>query len=216
MTPAIEVANLTKKYGETVAVENLSLTVPAGTMFGFLGPNGSGKSTTIGCLTGLLDPTAGSIRILGEPCRVPGSVGALLTGADAVAVTADAESARAAVLAFTGGEGVDHAVDYTGSPDLLRFIGSVMRLGGSLVVSSEQGREPLPFTASDMIRLELNLLGMRGARMNDMITVLKLLGTGQIKTRVAARFPLAKVGDAHELLVNSPDLVGQIVVLPWA
>ena len=58
---------MTKKYGETVAVENLSLTVPGGTMFGFLGPNGSGKSTTIGCLTGLLDPTAGDIRILGEP-----------------------------------------------------------------------------------------------------------------------------------------------------
>jgi len=67
MTPAIEVANLTKKYGQTVAVENLSLTVPGGTMFGFLGPNGSGKSTTIGCLTGLLDPNAGEIRILGEP-----------------------------------------------------------------------------------------------------------------------------------------------------
>jgi ABC-2 type transport system ATP-binding protein len=69
VTPAIEVAGLTKKYGETVAVENLSLTVPAGSMFGFLGPNGSGKSTTIGCLTGLLDPTAGEIRILGEPFR---------------------------------------------------------------------------------------------------------------------------------------------------
>lgn len=69
MTPAIEIANLTKKYGQTVAVENLSLTVPGGTMFGFLGPNGSGKSTTIGCLTGLLDPNAGEIRILGEPFR---------------------------------------------------------------------------------------------------------------------------------------------------
>lgn len=67
MTPAIEVANLTKKYGNAIAVENLSLTVPAGTLFGFLGPNGSGKSTTIGCMTGLLDPTAGQIRILGEP-----------------------------------------------------------------------------------------------------------------------------------------------------
>jgi NADPH:quinone reductase-like Zn-dependent oxidoreductase len=137
-------------------------------------------------------------------------------GADAVAVTENPEGARADVLAFTGGEGVDHAVDYTGSPDLLRLIGSMMRLGGSLVVSSEQGREPLPFTASDMIRLELNLLGMRGARMNDMQTVLKLLGAGQIKTRVAARFPLARVGEAHELLTNSPDLVGRIVVLPWA
>jgi ABC-2 type transport system ATP-binding protein len=67
VTTAIQVSSLTKKYGETVAVEDLSLEVPGGTMFGFLGPNGSGKSTTIGCLTGLLDPTAGEIRILGEP-----------------------------------------------------------------------------------------------------------------------------------------------------
>ncbi len=137
-------------------------------------------------------------------------------GADHVAVTADAEKARAEVLALTGGEGVDHAVDYTGNPDLLRFMLSVMRLGGSIVVSSEQGRDPVPFTASDLIRLELNLLGMRGARMNDMVTVLKLAGEGRIHTRIAARFPLAKVGEAHELLVNSPDLVGRIVVLPWA
>jgi putative oxidoreductase len=136
-------------------------------------------------------------------------------GADAAVVTADAERARAEVMALTGGEGVDHAADYTGNADLLRFIGSVMRLGGSLVISSEQGREPMPFLASDMIRLELNLLGIRGARMNDMLTVLKLLGDRRIQTRVAARFPLAKVGEAHELLVNSPDLVGRIVVLPW-
>jgi putative oxidoreductase len=137
-------------------------------------------------------------------------------GADAAVVTADAERARAEVLALTGGEGVDHAVDYTGSPDVLRFLGSVMRLGGSLVISSEQGREPMPFRAADMIRLELNLLGIRGARMNDMLAVLKLLGAGRIKTRVAARFPLARVGDAHALLEDSPDLVGRIVVLPWA
>lgn len=63
---AIRISNLVKKYGTVVAVENLSLAVPKGSMFGFLGPNGSGKSTTIGCLTGLLDPTAGSIEILGE------------------------------------------------------------------------------------------------------------------------------------------------------
>ena len=137
-------------------------------------------------------------------------------GADAVVVTADAEKAPAEVLALTSGEGVDHAVDYTGNPDLLRFMLSVMRLGGSIVVSSEQGREPVPFTASDLIRLELNLLGMRGARMNDMLTVLELAGEHRIHTRIAARFPLAKVGEAHELLVNSPDLVGRIVVLPWA
>src|SRR5437764_449000 len=63
---AIRIDNLVKKYGTVVAVENLSLAVPKGSMFGFLGPNGSGKSTTIGCLTGLLDPTAGEVEILGE------------------------------------------------------------------------------------------------------------------------------------------------------
>lgn len=65
-TDAVRISNLVKKYGTVVAVENLTLSVPKGTMFGFLGPNGSGKSTTIGCLTGLLDPTAGEIEILGE------------------------------------------------------------------------------------------------------------------------------------------------------
>jgi len=64
---AIRLTNLVKKYGPTLAVEDLSLTVRAGTMFGFLGPNGSGKSTTIGCMTGLLDPTAGKIELLGQP-----------------------------------------------------------------------------------------------------------------------------------------------------
>src|SRR5215813_9995436 len=63
---AIRLSNLVKKYGSVVAVENLSLNVRQGSMFGFLGPNGSGKSTTIGCLTGLLDPTAGEVEILGE------------------------------------------------------------------------------------------------------------------------------------------------------
>ncbi len=64
---AIRVTNLMKKYGQTLAVENLSLSVRAGAMFGFLGPNGSGKSTTIGCLTGLLDPGGGTVEILGQP-----------------------------------------------------------------------------------------------------------------------------------------------------
>jgi ABC-2 type transport system ATP-binding protein len=63
---AISIENLTKRYGELLAVDRLSLAVPAGRLFGFLGPNGAGKSTTIGCLTGLIDPTSGSIGLLGE------------------------------------------------------------------------------------------------------------------------------------------------------
>jgi len=67
---AICIHNLAKHYRKTIAVENLSLTVPKGCMFGFIGPNGSGKSTTIGSLTGLLEPTAGTIEILGERMTV--------------------------------------------------------------------------------------------------------------------------------------------------
>ena len=64
---AIYIEGLTKRFGELTAVDNLSLTVPTGQMFGFLGPNGAGKSTTIGCLTGLIDPTSGKIELLGQP-----------------------------------------------------------------------------------------------------------------------------------------------------
>lgn len=55
-----------KRYEKSLAVEDLSLDVPRGSMFGFLGPNGSGKSTTIGCLTGMLSPTSGTVDILGS------------------------------------------------------------------------------------------------------------------------------------------------------
>ena len=67
MELAVKISHLVKTYGTVTAVEDLSLDVRRGAMFGFLGPNGSGKSTTIGCLTGLLDPTAGHVEILGQP-----------------------------------------------------------------------------------------------------------------------------------------------------
>lgn len=63
---AVGIEHLTKRYGKLTAVDDLSLDVPVGRLFGFLGPNGAGKSTTIGCLTGLLEPTSGSISLLGE------------------------------------------------------------------------------------------------------------------------------------------------------
>ena len=65
-TPAIETTALTRRFGDFTAVDNVNLRVDAGQFFGFLGPNGAGKSTTIKMLTGLLAPTSGSIRILGQ------------------------------------------------------------------------------------------------------------------------------------------------------
>ena len=65
MHAAIDTDGLTKRYGSARGVEDLTLTVETGEVFGFLGPNGAGKTTTIRTLLGLLHPTAGSARILG-------------------------------------------------------------------------------------------------------------------------------------------------------
>jgi polyether ionophore transport system ATP-binding protein len=64
--PAIRTEGLTKHFQSTVAVDDLTLTVPPGEVFGFLGPNGAGKSTTIRLLLGLLRPTAGSAQVFGD------------------------------------------------------------------------------------------------------------------------------------------------------
>jgi ABC-2 type transport system ATP-binding protein len=61
----IEVKDLQKSYGDLLAVDRVSFSVGAGRVFGLLGPNGAGKSTTISCLSGLLKPSAGSVRVGG-------------------------------------------------------------------------------------------------------------------------------------------------------
>lgn len=65
----IETSGLTKNFGDFVAVNNVSLSVAKGTIFGFLGPNGSGKSTTVKMLTGILRPTSGEALIDGSSLR---------------------------------------------------------------------------------------------------------------------------------------------------
>jgi len=80
MELALETHALEKSFGDFTAVAGIDLVVPRGCFFGFLGPNGAGKSTTIKCLTGLLQPTAGTMRILGrdpvaEPLEVKRRVG---------------------------------------------------------------------------------------------------------------------------------------------
>lgn len=67
VTPAIWVDGLTKRFGSVMAVEDLTMNVEPGEVFGFLGPNGAGKSTTIRLLLGLIRPTAGRAEIFGCP-----------------------------------------------------------------------------------------------------------------------------------------------------
>ena len=77
---AVELKDVTKRYNEIVAVNKLSLTISTGEIFGLLGPNGSGKSTTLKMLMGLVQPTEGSVTVLGlnaqkQPVEVKGMVG---------------------------------------------------------------------------------------------------------------------------------------------
>jgi ABC-2 type transport system ATP-binding protein len=73
VSSAIETAGLTKYYGKTRGVEGLTLSVPTGATYGFLGPNGAGKTTTIRCLLGMLKPTSGVARLLGQPVALDGA-----------------------------------------------------------------------------------------------------------------------------------------------
>jgi len=82
---AITTSGLTKRFGARTVVDAVDLAVPRGSVFGFLGPNGSGKTTTIRMLLGLVSPSAGDIRLLGEAmpdhaARILPRVGALVEG----------------------------------------------------------------------------------------------------------------------------------------
>ncbi|HYT69693.1 MAG TPA: ABC transporter ATP-binding protein [Vicinamibacterales bacterium] len=77
---AVETRGLSRTFGSKRAVDGIDLKVPAGSFYGFLGPNGAGKSTTIKCLTGLLRPSSGEMRILGldplvDPVEIKRRVG---------------------------------------------------------------------------------------------------------------------------------------------
>ncbi len=80
MEIVLEAKNLTKRYGDVTAVDNVSLNVEKGALFGLLGPNGSGKTTMIKMLTGQTRPTGGSATVLGidvmkDPVGVRAQVG---------------------------------------------------------------------------------------------------------------------------------------------
>ena len=84
-TPALRLAGLTKRFGETTAVDTVDLTVPAGSFFGLVGPNGAGKTTALSMAVGLLRPDAGTAHIFGtdvwaDPVAAKRLVGVLPDG----------------------------------------------------------------------------------------------------------------------------------------
>ena len=107
---AVAVQDLSKKYGDQMAVSHANFEVPMGTVCGFVGPNGSGKTTTIRMLLGLISPTGGTGEILGHSIKHPekylSSVGAMIEGPAFYPALTGRENLN--VLATLGGYGTDH------------------------------------------------------------------------------------------------------------
>ncbi len=120
---AVATENLTRRFGELVAVQDMNLRVASGQFFGFLGPNGAGKSTTIKMLTGLLAPTSGRIEILGldfarEPVAVKRQIGVVPEGLALFGRLTGAE-----YLTFVGRMyGLDRETTAKRAGDLLEFM----------------------------------------------------------------------------------------------
>lgn len=118
MDMAIETRRLRRLFGENAAVDGIDLAVPRGSFYGFLGPNGAGKSTTIKCLTGLLRPSSGGMRILGldplsQPLQVKRRIGVVpedlalferLTGAETLAFAGQVHGLDRTTIASRSGE----------------------------------------------------------------------------------------------------------------
>jgi len=118
-TPAIAVQNLSKRYGEIVAVEDATFEVPLGTICGFVGPNGSGKTTTIRMLLGLIKPSAGTGSIIGNSISHPEKylqeVGAMIEGPAFYPALSGIENLK--VLAKLGG------IDFERCQQLIELVG---------------------------------------------------------------------------------------------
>jgi ABC-2 type transport system ATP-binding protein len=118
----IETQGLTKRYGSVTAVENLSVRIDEGEIFGFLGPNGAGKSTTINMLLDFVRPTAGSARLFGMNCQEKGKairqrIGVLPEGYDVYGRLTGREHLEFVVESKNANEDIDKLLSRVGIAD---------------------------------------------------------------------------------------------------
>ncbi len=138
----IEVEELRKSYGELAAVDGVSFRVRAGEVFGLLGPNGAGKTTTIGCLSGLLAPDGGRLRILGHEVGRQGSAARERLGLVPQEIALYEELSARENLAYWGG------VYGLRGPDLRRRIQEALELIGL----EDRARDPVRTFSGGMKR----------------------------------------------------------------
>jgi ABC-2 type transport system ATP-binding protein len=233
----IEVQGLTKRYGDKVAVDDLSFTVQPGRVTGFLGPNGAGKSTTMRLILGLDAPTRGSATVNGRPYRQHVAplheVGALLEARS----VHPGRSAYHHLLAIaqTGGIGrrrVDEVVDLVGLREVVRrragrfSLGMGQRLGIATALLGDPRTvlldEPLNGLDTEGIRWVRSLLGDLAAEgrtvfvsshlMNEMALTaqhLIVIGRGRLLADTSAADFVARAGSGVvRVRSTDPDALG--------
>ena len=139
MELAVETRGLTRDFGSFRAVDGIDLAVPAGSFYGFLGPNGAGKSTTIKCLTGLLKPSGGSMRILGiDPQIDDVAVKRRIGVVPEDLALFDRLTAEETLLFVAQIHGIDASTARQRSTDLLALM-DLKEAGGTLVADFSHG-----------------------------------------------------------------------------
>jgi ABC-2 type transport system ATP-binding protein len=149
MELAVETRGLTREFGNFRAVDGIDLAVPAGSFYGFLGPNGAGKSTTIKCLTGLLKPSGGTMRILGiDPLADPVAVKRRIGVVPEDLALFDRLTAEETLLFVSQVHGIDADVAKARAADLLELM-DLESAGTTLVTDFSHGmRKKLSLAAA--------------------------------------------------------------------
>jgi ABC-2 type transport system ATP-binding protein len=182
--------HLTKRYGSRVVVDDLSLRIPRGRVYGFLGPNGAGKTTTLRMLVGLVRPTSGTATVLGRPAGSSATeVGALIEGPGFYPYLSGRDNLR--VLSRYAGAPPDRVERVLGTVDLLeraddRFstwsLGMKQRLG----VAAALLKDP------ELVVLDEPTNGLDPAGITEMRQLLRTL-TGQGRTVLLSSHLLGEV-----------------------
>jgi len=138
----IEVAQLRKSYGELIAVDSVSFTAHPGGIFGLLGPNGAGKTTTICCISGLLMPSAGHVKVMGHDVVREGTAARAKLGVVPQEIALSEDLSTRENLAYWGG------AQGMGNPKLRERIQQVLALTGL----QDRAREPVKQFSGGMKR----------------------------------------------------------------
>lgn len=173
----------------------------------------------IGASGGMGTATLDLARLMGVRCIAATRDAAkteFLLGRGAADVIVLGDDDVSQVRALGGPLGVDAMVDFSGQASMLRMGLQTLRPGGTMiVVAGEHGSDPIPVTAGDFVRLELNVKGARASTIDDQRTILRLLAQGALRPAVHAVMPLSETAAAQDLLSASA-VQGRLLLDPWA